>query len=99
MTTNSNHQSTVPSAVRPDSFDYGAGPGYGNKRASNAGNDADDTEFRFGTHTDTKPYSGHNDYGSGTTGGAGFGNKTGAFAEKNGEINFYHHNQVPREVI
>jgi len=67
------------------SFEYGAGPGYGNKRASNAGSTGSDQEFKFGVHTDTKPYTGHNEYGSGTTGGAGFGNKTGEFPEKNGK--------------
>ncbi|EAT78820.1 hypothetical protein HBI56_175390 [Parastagonospora nodorum] len=39
-------------------------------------------EFRFGLHADTAPYSGASESraGSGSTGGAGYGNKTGGFA-------------------
>lgn len=42
---------------------------------------ADEEEFRFGLHKDTSPYSHASPHGSGTTGGAGFGNKTGSFSE------------------
>lgn len=39
----------------------------------------DNKDIRFGSHESTAPYSGgHPDYGSGSTGGAGFGNKTGS---------------------
>jgi uncharacterized protein YjbJ (UPF0337 family) len=55
---------------------------------SDAGNKSDlssaptaNDEFRFDLHKDTSPYSGANQSraGSGSTGGAGYGNKTGEF--------------------
>jgi hypothetical protein len=51
----------------------------GNKRSSSTPTDTslDTSEFRFGSHTDTAPYSNATPMGSGSTGGAGFGNKTG----------------------
>jgi hypothetical protein len=53
----------------------------GNKRSSSTPTaDADTSEFRFGSHTDTAPYSNATPMGSGSTGGAGFGNKTGEMA-------------------
>ncbi|KAF2144319.1 uncharacterized protein K452DRAFT_285562 [Aplosporella prunicola CBS 121167] len=57
---------------------YGSGPGYGNKTAGN--NHVGDTETapHFGSAGDSAPYSGSNESGSGTTGGAGVGNKTGS---------------------
>lgn len=43
-------------------------------------------EFRFNLHKDTSPYSGAKESraGSGSTGGAGYGNKTGEFAHSGG---------------
>lgn len=43
-------------------------------------------EFRFGSHADTAPYSGAKESraGSGSTGGAGYGNKTGDFGGSGG---------------
>jgi hypothetical protein len=43
-------------------------------------------EFRFGLHKNASPYSGADESraGSGSTGGAGYGNKTGDFASKSG---------------
>ncbi|KAF1939669.1 hypothetical protein EJ02DRAFT_513710 [Clathrospora elynae] len=52
------------------------GAGFGNKRSSSTPS-TDNTEFRFGSHTDTAPYSNATPMGSGSTGGAGYGNKTG----------------------
>jgi hypothetical protein len=51
----------------------------GNKRSSSTPTDTslDASEFRFGLHTDTAPYSNATPMGSGSTGGAGYGNKTG----------------------
>ena len=48
----------------------------GNKRSSSTP-DTDTSEFRFGSHSDTAPYSNGTAMGSGSTGGAGYGNKTG----------------------
>ncbi|KAF1847387.1 uncharacterized protein K460DRAFT_352533 [Cucurbitaria berberidis CBS 394.84] len=57
----------------------------GNKRSSVTKSDSnapvDEEEFRFGLHKDTAPYSNATPHGSGSTGGAGFGNKTGSFSE------------------
>lgn len=56
----------------------------GNKRSSFSTSDStsDSTskeDFRFGSHSDTAPYSHATPLGSGSTGGAGYGNKTGSF--------------------
>ena len=56
----------------------------GNKRSSDPVPSPDDDEFRFGLHKDTSPYSNAAPHGSGSTGGAGFGNKTGSFSESSG---------------
>lgn len=48
----------------------------GNKRSSSTPS-TDNSEFRFGSHSDTAPYSNATPMGSGSTGGAGYGNKTG----------------------
>lgn len=58
----------------------------GNKRSSVSKPDSPDAaeeeeDFRFGLHKDTAPYSNATPHGSGSTGGAGFGNKTGSFSE------------------
>ncbi|KAH8638118.1 hypothetical protein IG631_05888 [Alternaria alternata] len=52
------------------------GAGFGNKRSSSTPS-TDNSEFRFGSHSDTAPYSNATPMGSGSTGGAGYGNKTG----------------------
>jgi hypothetical protein len=55
------------------------------KSAPDVGHEVDNSEFRFGNHQDTQPYSGHaGRAGSGSTGGAGYGNKTGSFSETKG---------------
>jgi hypothetical protein len=56
-------------------------PPQGNKSDLASAPTAND-EFRFDLHKDTSPYSGANESraGSGSTGGAGYGNKTGEFA-------------------
>lgn len=46
-----------------------------------SGPNSNDEDFRFGLHKDTSPYSNATPHGSGSTGGAGFGNKTGSFSE------------------
>ncbi|KAK3099045.1 hypothetical protein LTR53_019200, partial [Teratosphaeriaceae sp. CCFEE 6253] len=51
--------------------------GYGNK-VSGSDESYDNSDTRFGSHQDTSSYSGQNEYGSGTVGGAGAGNKTGS---------------------
>lgn len=51
----------------------------GNKSSSHP--ESKSEEFRFGIHKDTAPYSNARPLGSGSTGGAGFGNKTGSFSE------------------
>nr|OQO20320.1 hypothetical protein B0A51_12481 [Rachicladosporium sp. CCFEE 5018] len=50
--------------------------GYGNKTSSGFGGDSD-SNTRFGTSDNTDSYSGGTGVGSGTTSGAGYGNKTG----------------------
>lgn len=47
--------------------------GYGNKTAPST--DIPEHDTRFGSSQDTQAYSGATSYGSGTTGGAGSGNK------------------------
>ena len=53
----------------------------GNKRSSSSSTPSssskDNSEFRFGSHDSTTPYSHPAPLGSGSTGGAGYGNKTG----------------------
>lgn len=51
----------------------------GNK--SSAHPSSTEQETRYGIHTDTAPYSGATRVGSGSTAGAGYGNKTGSFGE------------------
>lgn len=47
----------------------------------------DNKDLCFDSHSSTAPYSGgHPDYGSGSTGGAGFGNKTGNMETKDSKI-------------
>lgn len=59
----------------------------GNKRSSFStstsapSSSSEEEQFRFGLHKDTSPYSHATPHGSGSTGGAGFGNKTGSFSE------------------
>lgn len=55
-----------------------AGVGFGNKTNPETSlDDYDNSEHRFGSHTNTDAYSGgHESFGSGATSGAGFGNKT-----------------------
>lgn len=55
----------------------------GNKSAPDP-DQLDNSEFRFGSHKNTDVYSGGTRHGSGSTAGAGFGNKTGAFEASNG---------------
>jgi hypothetical protein len=62
-----------------------AGAGFGNKsNISDPNSEYDNSDLRFGSHKDTAPYSGSTSHGSGTVGGAGYGNKTGSFSEKQG---------------
>lgn len=56
----------------------------GNKSAPDVPHDTDNSHFRFGSHSDTAPYSGGTVHGSGSTGGAGYGNKTGEFGDSHG---------------
>jgi len=54
-----------------------SGAGFGNKTAAEATHDEGDDSYRFGKHTDGGAYqNAHEKYGSGATGGAGFGNKS-----------------------
>ncbi|QDS74712.1 hypothetical protein FKW77_000664 [Venturia effusa] len=54
-----------------------SGAGFGNKTAPQPSHDENDESYRFGKHTDGGAYSNaHEKYGSGATGGAGFGNKS-----------------------
>ena len=46
-------------------------------------------EFRFGSHSDTSPYSGASEAGSGSTAGAGYGNKTGDFGSGSGGTSYF----------
>lgn len=57
----------------------------GNKTDMPTQHDSND-EFRFDLHKDTSPYSGARESraGSGSTGGAGYGNKTGSFGTSSG---------------
>jgi hypothetical protein len=66
---------------------------YVNTNTVDAGNKSDSStvptsndEFRFDLHKDTSPYSGaaESRAGSGSTGGAGYGNKTGEFGPRSG---------------
>jgi hypothetical protein len=64
------------------------GAGFGNKGAPESNMDEyDNSEFRFGSHHKTDAYSGASDSaaGSGSTAGAGYGNKTGSFESSKGE--------------
>ena len=62
------------------------GAGFGNKtNISDESEDYDNSEFRFGSHANTDPYSGAKEHKSGSVGGAGYGNKTGSFKESHGE--------------
>nr|POE79665.1 hypothetical protein CFP56_07730 [Quercus suber] len=62
-------------AKSSDSYDNSAGTGFGNK--TTAGDSSlDSSDTRFGSSSNADPYSGATQRGSGTTGGAGFGNKT-----------------------
>jgi hypothetical protein len=58
----------------------------GNKSDLSSSATAPNSEFRFDKHTDTAPYSGASDHraGSGSIGGAGYGNKTGEFGSGSG---------------
>ncbi|TID14732.1 pre-mrna-splicing factor cwc15 [Venturia nashicola] len=54
-----------------------SGAGFGNKTATQPTHDDHDESYRFGKHGDGGAYSNaHEKYGSGATGGAGFGNKS-----------------------
>jgi hypothetical protein len=67
------------------------GTGYGNKGAPDPNMDEyDNSEFRFGSHHKTDAYTGASDSaaGSGSTAGAGYGNKTGSFERSKGELDF-----------
>lgn len=74
-----------------DKFGSGAtgGAGFGNKSAPDPEHSMDNSEFRFGSHSNTDPYSGGHAAraGSGSTGGAGYGNKTGEFGKSTGTFN------------
>lgn len=70
-------------------------PHPGNKRTSSIPT-TDSTEFRFGSHSDTSPYSNPTPMGSGSTGGAGYGNKTG---EMSGPSDHTHDSGVGRVVM
>ncbi|KAF2875075.1 hypothetical protein BDV95DRAFT_591815 [Massariosphaeria phaeospora] len=59
------------------------GAGFGNKSSGPSLGEHDNSEFRFGSHSDTNPYSGATRHGSGSIGGAGYGNKTGEFSPSN----------------
>lgn len=54
-------------------FIHSSMAGYGNKKATDPTYEEGDDSFRFGRHTSTDPYVDAREYGSGTTGGAGFG--------------------------
>lgn len=62
-----------------------SGAGYGNKSAPSHMSNHGNSDLRFGSHSNTEPYSGSTRHKSGTVGGAGYGNKTGGFGEKNGK--------------
>jgi hypothetical protein len=53
------------------------GAGYSNK-SSGRDEFGDSSDTRFGSSTETGAYSGSNEYGSGSTSGAGYGNKSAA---------------------
>lgn len=67
--------------------------GFGNKTSADpdlAGHE----DTRFGKHQNTDSYSNATEYGSGTTGGAGFGNKTtddGSEEYDNSDLRFGSH--------
>lgn len=61
-------------AKNENCYENSAGTGFGNK--TTPGDSSFDTSStRFGSTSSTNPYSGGTQHGSGTTGGAGLGNK------------------------
>ena len=81
------YNSNDTSDDRTSSSKYGSaatsGTGFGNKHTSGMGGQTGELPADYGSDNressqqgNSDPYSGHREYGSGATGGAGFGNKT-----------------------